>query len=260
MTTVKVTVIGCSGSYPGPEAPASCYLVEAEGPDGDGGTRTWRILLDLGSGALGELHNHCDPLTVDAVFVSHLHADHCLDLCGYYVMRKYHPTGPAPRIPVWGPADTDRRMAKAYDLDEDPGMNEEFDFRTYAGAIDLGPFSITATEVLHPVTAYALRVEADERVLVYSGDTDVCDALVEAAQGAHLFLAEAAFREGEANPPDIHMTGRTAAEVALKADVDRLVLTHVPAWHDKKVALDEAVTVWDGRPLSLATKGAVYEV
>lgn len=249
-------MIGCSGSYPGPDAPASCYLVEADDQSG----RTWRILLDLGSGALGELHNHVDPLTIDAVFVSHLHADHCLDLCGYYVMRKYHPTGPAPRIPCWGPADTDRRMAKAYDLDEDPGMREEFDFLTYADApIVVGPFVITATPVLHPVEAYALRIEADDRVLVYSGDTDVCDTLIEAARGADLFLVEAAFREGDVNPPGIHLTGRTAAEVGLKAGVDRLLLTHVPAWHDKQRAVTEAAEVWSG-PIHLAAKGDVYEV
>lgn len=255
MASVKVTVIGCSGSYPGPDAPASCYLVEADDQAG----RTWRILLDLGSGALGELHNHVDPLTIDAVFVSHLHADHCLDLCGYYVLRKYHPTGAAPRIPVWGPTDTDRRMAKAYDLDEDPGMNEEFDFRAYSGVIEFGPFTITATPVLHPVEAYALRVEADGRCVVYSGDTDVCDSLVEAARGADLFLAEAAFRECDTNPPGIHMTARQAAEVALKAGVEALVLTHIPAWHDSSFALTEAVEVWSG-PLQLAAKGAVYEV
>ena len=62
------------------------------------------MLLDLGSGALGALHRYVDPLTIDAVLLSHLHADHCLDLCGYYVLRKYHPDGPQPRIPVWGPA------------------------------------------------------------------------------------------------------------------------------------------------------------
>ena len=123
MSTPRLTVVGCSGSYPGPDSPASCYLLEAE-HDG----RTFRILLDLGNGALGQLHRYVDPLTIDAVFLSHLHADHCLDMCGYYVMRKYHPTGPQPRIPVWGPADTPGRLARAYDLPIDPGMTEEFDF------------------------------------------------------------------------------------------------------------------------------------
>ncbi|HET7430919.1 MAG TPA: MBL fold metallo-hydrolase, partial [Nocardioides sp.] len=108
---MRLTVVGCSGSFPGPQAAASCYLVEA---DHDG--RTWRILLDLGSGAYGSLQRYADPLSIDAVFLSHLHADHCLDLTGYYVVRRYHPAGHQPRIPVWGPEGTADRMARAYDL------------------------------------------------------------------------------------------------------------------------------------------------
>jgi ribonuclease BN (tRNA processing enzyme) len=150
-------------------------------------------------------------------------------------------------------------MAKAYDLDEDPGMNEEFDFLDYSGPVQVGPITITPTEVVHPVTAYALRVEADGRVLVYSGDTGICDSLVQAAEGAHVFIAEAAFRDADVNPPDIHLTGREAAMVALKAGVERLVLTHIPAWHDKIIAVTEASELWRG-PLDLAAKGAVYEV
>ena len=253
---MKLTVVGCSGSYPGPDAPASCYLVEEEHEG-----RTWRILLDLGNGALGELHNVTDPLLIDAVFLSHLHADHCLDLCGFYVMRKYHPRGPQPRIPVWGPVDTARRMAKAYDLDENPGMNVEFDFLTYAGPIEFGPFTVTPFPVVHPVPAFALRVEAGGRVLTYSGDTGACYGLECAAEGADVFLAEAAFceSESETNPPDLHLTGRECGVTATKAGVDRLVLTHIPAWHDKQVAMREAADVWTG-PLELAFKGAVWEI
>ena len=77
-------------------------------------------------------------------------------------MRKYHPDGALPKIPVYGPADTARRMAKAYDLDEDPGMNEEFDFIPYGATVGrVRPVHVTAREVVHPVTAYALRVEAE---------------------------------------------------------------------------------------------------
>ncbi len=100
--------------------------------------------MDLGSGALGALHRYVDPLSIDAVLLSHLHADHCLDLCGYYVLRKYHPEGPQPRLPVYGPAGTAGRMARAYDLPEDPGMGLEFDFRTWAPGepARIGPFTV----------------------------------------------------------------------------------------------------------------------
>jgi ribonuclease BN (tRNA processing enzyme) len=252
---MRLTVIGCSGSYPGPDSSASCYLVEAEQ-----GGRTWRLLLDLGNGALGSLQKYADATAIDAVLLSHLHADHCLDLCGYYVMRKYHPEGALPRIPVWGPVDTARRMAKAYDLDEDPGMSEEFEFTSYGNtAVRIGPFTVTAREVVHPVTAYALRVEADGAVLAYSGDTGVCHGLEDAARGADLFLCEASFMEGAPNPPDLHLTGVEAGRTATASDARRLVLTHIPPWHDPDKVLAEAEGAFDG-PVELAVPGATYDV
>lgn len=251
---MRLTVVGCSGSYPGPDSPASCYLLEA---DHEG--RTWRVVLELGNGALGALHRYADPLAVDAVLLSHLHADHCLDLCGYYVMRKYHPTGPQPRIPVYGPAGTAERMARAYDLPPDPGMTEEFDFRAYDGTFRIGPFEIEAVPVDHPVAAYALRVSADGRTVAYSGDTGPCDGLAAVAKGADLLLAEASFRAAVTNPPNLHLTGVDAGDCAAQAGVGRLVITHVPPWHDPAEALEEARTRWDG-PLDLAAPGAVFEL
>ena len=256
---MRLTIVGCSGSYPGPESPASCYLLEQEHTSESGETRTWRILLDLGNGALGQLHRYADPLAVDAVFLSHLHADHCLDLCGYYVMRKYHPAGAQPRIPVWGPAGTATRMARAYDLPEDPGMTEEFDFREHGGTVQVGPFTVEAREVVHPVPAYALRIGAGGRTLVYSGDTGPCDALDELAAGADLLLAEASFLASADNPPDLHLTGEECGRTAAKAEVGRLVLTHVPPWHDASVVEQEARAEWDG-PLDLARAGATYDL
>lgn len=252
---MRLTVVGCAGSYPGPDSPASCYLLETEHEG-----RTFRLVLDMGSGSLGALHRYIDPVSVDAVLLSHLHADHCLDLTGFYVLRKYHPTGAQPRIPVWGPVDTDRRMAKAYDLEEDPGMNEEFAFTLYPEeTFTVGPFEVTARMVAHPVPAYGLRIRADGRTLAYSGDTGTCDALVETARDADLFLCEASFIEGHDNPPDLHLTGAEAGVMATQADAKRLVLTHVPPWHEAAVMLAEATLTYDG-PLELAVPGEVYEI
>jgi ribonuclease BN (tRNA processing enzyme) len=249
---MRLTVIGCSGSYPGPDSPASCYLLEA---DQDG--RTWRILLDLGSGALGALHRYVDPLTIDAVLLSHLHADHCLDLTGYYVMRKYHPSGPQPRIPVWGPVGTADRMARAYDLPLQPGMNHEFDFRTWDGPARIGPFAVEPVPVVHPVPAYGLRVSVGGAVVAYSGDTGPCPALDRVADGVDLFLAEASFREGDENPEGLHLTGADCGAISSRAGAKSLVITHVPPWHDAKIALREASELYDG-PVELARPGAVY--
>lgn len=252
---MRVTVVGCSGSFAGPESAASCYLLEA---DHDG--RTWRVLLDLGSGALGSLHRFVDPLTVDAVLVSHLHPDHYFDISGLYVMWKYHPEGARPRIPVWGPKGVAKQSARAYGLRKDPGMSAEFDFHEYDDQpIQLGPITIMPSQVVHPVTAYGMRVRSDGGVLAYSGDTGPCRELVDLASGADLLLAESAFVESGDNPIDLHLTGKQAGAAASEAGVGRLVLTHIPPWHDPEVCLAEAREAYDG-PLDLAVPGATYTV
>src|SRR5262245_38008969 len=111
---MRLTIVGCAGSFPGPDSAASCYLVEAP-YDG----RTFRFVLDMGNGALGPLQRYVPFDEIDAVALSHLHADHCFDLASLYVVRRYHPKGAMSRIPVYGPEDTAARMARAYDLSPD---------------------------------------------------------------------------------------------------------------------------------------------
>jgi ribonuclease BN (tRNA processing enzyme) len=96
-------------------------------------------------------------------------------------------------------------------------------------------------------------------VLVYSGDTGPCEQLVTAARGADLLLCEASFLDGEDNPPDLHLTGREAGEHATAAGVRRLILTHVPAWHDAATVHAQAHAVFDGE-LGMAEPGASYQV
>jgi ribonuclease BN (tRNA processing enzyme) len=252
---MRLTVIGCSGSFPGPESAASCYLVEV-----DAGDRVHRLLLDLGSGALGPLQRHVSLDDIDAVVLSHLHPDHCIDLCGYYVYRRYHPDGARPAIPVYGPEGAGARLARAYDSLDSDGMSAEFDFRTYPEEpFSIGAFTVTASRVEHPVEAYALRIEFAGRSIVYSGDTASCTSLAALAKGCDVFLSEASFREADDNPDHIHLTGRQAAELATSAGVRHLVITHVPPWYSADDAIDEARPYFDG-PLSLAAPGAVYDV
>jgi len=252
---VKLTVIGCSGSFPGPDSPASCYLVEAPYAGG-----TFRLLLDLGNGSLGPLQRHAPLDGIDAVVISHLHPDHCLDLCSFYVARRYLPAGPLARIPVHGPAGTADRMARAYDLDPDPGMHAEFAFTDLEpGPFTLGPFTVRTVRVNHPVEAYAVRVEQGGRSLVYSGDTGPSEALISLARGADLLLCEASFHEGRDTAPNLHLNGREAAEHATRAGASRLLLTHLPPWNDPARSLAEAVPAFAG-PVDVARAGAVVEV
>jgi len=250
---MNLTVVGCSGSFAGPDSAASCYLLEGE-QDG----RTWRVLLDLGSGALGTLQSYVDPLEIDAVLLSHLHPDHYFDLSGLYVMWRYHPGGRRPPIPVWGPRGVGAQVSRAYGLEPDVGMTAEFDFHEYDDVpLRIGPFTVRPALVVHPIPAYGLRVEADDASFVYSGDTGPCQELVDLASGTDLLLCEAAFLESGDNPVDLHLTGKQAGAAAAEAGVGRLVLTHIPPWHDPQDALAEAREAYAG-PLELARTGATY--
>ncbi len=252
-----MTVVGCSGSFAGPDSPASSYLVRAEHEG-----RTWQVVLDIGAGALGALQRHIDPRDLDAVVLSHLHPDHCIDLCGLYVVQRYHPDGPSRPLPVYGPTGTGKRMSEAYGLDDPHAMDTEFDYRdlVHAEPIVIGPFTVTPYAVNHPIEAYGLRVEADGAVLAYTGDTDVCEALTPLMTGASLVLADSAFVEGRDTAAGIHMTGATCAQAATTAGgVQRLMLTHIPAWNDPQVCREQAEAVLEGE-VELAAPGATYEL
>lgn len=247
---MRLTVVGCTGSMPGPTSPASCYLVQHDG---------WSVLLDLGNGAIGPLMGHLDLLDVDAVVLSHLHPDHFLDMTSLYVGRRYGPYARGTRLPVLGPAATPHRLADAYGMRRDPGMADSFDFRVVNHEVEVGPFRLRTARMAHPVETHAIRLDAGGHALVYSADTGPTDALPGLADGADLLLAEASFVDGEDNPPDLHLTGRQAGEAAARAGVGTLVVTHVPPWNDREVAVAEATAAFDGAVLG-ATAGLALDV
>jgi ribonuclease BN (tRNA processing enzyme) len=250
---MRVTVIGCSGSFPGPESAASCYLVEAEG---------FTLMIDLGSGALGPLNRYHGLYDIDAIIISHLHYDHCLDLCGYWVVRRYHPEGTLPKIPVFGPAGTPQQLALACGLDPEPGMREAFDFRTLCqGSFEVGPFVVTAARMNHPVETYGLRIQHGDTTFAYSSDTGECETLVRLADQTDLFLCEASWADRSMSP-DLHLTGREAGEHALRAQAASLVLTHLIPWdHDgpQRTFAGAKESGFEGS-IELAREGAVYEL
>lgn len=262
---MRLTVVGCSGSFPGPDSPASCYLVQAEHEG-----RTWNLVLDLGNGALGPLQRHVRLDEIDAIVVSHLHPDHCLDLCGLFVVQKYDPTvlgNSHSPLPVYGPQDIGARISRANGVTlaetrDVHGLDPQFDFRTLRSGrgFRVGPFTITPTRVNHPVEAYGFRVEAGGRTLAYTGDTDTCRALSGLLKNADLVLADAAFVEGRDTVEGIHLSGARAAQAALDAGgVQRLMLTHIPPWNDPQTCRKEASTLWPG-DVELAEAGVAYDI
>src|SRR5690606_37115533 len=182
---VRLVVVGWPGSVSGPEPASSCYLLQADRPDGG----TTSVLVDLGSGAFGQLLRYVAPEQLDAVLLSHLHADHVVDLAALEVYLRYAPGGPFDAVDVWGPDGTDARIEQ---LSGEPSSGAEV-FRTHAWVdrepVRVGPFEIVPTTVLHPVPAFALRITGPAengqgtRTLVFTGDTDACDGVLAAAHG-----------------------------------------------------------------------------
>ncbi len=246
---MKLTVVGCAGSAPGPKSPASCSLGEHDG---------FRLVLDLGNGAFGPLQGYLDPASIDAVFLSHLHADHCLDVAPFVVWHRYSGRAKPGLVPLYAPVGAERRLAFAYDMDG-VGLTDVFDFVPVGpGSFALGPFEVTLTRTAHPVECYAIRLTVDGRSLVYTGDTGPSDAVVELARGADVLLAEAAHPPGLELPPELHLTAKEAGEHAAAAGVGRLLITHVPAWVDEIGQLFAASAVFPETELVHA--GATYEI
>jgi ribonuclease BN (tRNA processing enzyme) len=250
---MRLTVVGCSGSFPGPGSPASSYLVEADG---------YRILLDIGNGAVGALQRYLDLADLDAVLVSHLHPDHCIDLLSLYVARTYDPLHDYDPLPVHVPSGGAAHLARAYGRADEPGLVGAFDFVEWsAGSHRIGPFTVTVARMSHPVETWGMRVEHDGRVLTYSGDTGPCDNLVELARDTDLALLESSFeadRDAKA-PHGLHLTGGEAGEAAARAGARRLVLTHLPPWNDPAVSRRAAEAAFGGT-VELAAPGATYDV
>ena len=171
---VRITVLGCSGSVVGPYSPASGYLLTA--PD------TTPLVVDFGGGVLGALQRHVDPNQVN-ILLSHLHADHCLDLPGLFVWRRYHPSPATQRGLMYGPSGTATRLAAASsplggELDD---FSDIFDVRHWVDSetTQFGRLSVLPRLVTHPTESFGLRInDADGATLVYSGDTGMCDSLV----------------------------------------------------------------------------------
>lgn len=255
--SITLTVLGCSGSTSGPDSPASGYLIQAPWQG-----RTFTVLLDCGPGVFGALYRHLDPERIDAVALSHLHPDHCLDLCAFYVAARYSPSAPWPVVDLYGPPGTLDRLTRAYDPGPDPDPSADlsavFRHHDWRPEQQLGPFTVRTARTAHPAACWATRFETADGALVYSGDTGPTEALTDLARGADLLLCEAAFTEpGPGQPPNpggVHLTGTQAGRIATAAGVGRLVLTHVPPWYDPEPARAAARTRYDG-PVEMASSG-----
>jgi len=184
--------------------------------------------MDCGTGVLPKLMALMDPARLSAIALTHWHHDHASDLLTlrYYLEIIGH------RLPLYAPAD-------AHPL-ADLLSDKAFDRRDVAPGFSAGNLSITALPVKHSVPAYALRVQAEGRALVYTGDISELGALPAFCKGADMLICDAAFTAAQWHSEQPHISAQIAAQLALEAPVDELVLSHRPPYNDAQQLLDEA--------------------
>ena len=264
---MRITVLGKSPSWQDAGGACSGYLVE------DGETT---LLLDCGNGVFAKLRERIDYTDVDAILISHLHADHILDLVPYSYALTYAPRqqpvpvggypgtdNPArPRlIAPSGAIDTFHQLVGSWgneDLIDIAFAVEEYD---PAETVEVGTLRARFKEVPHFTTTYAIdfRSTNGDGRFTYSADCRPGDELIEIARDTNLLLVEATLPRPERDGDRGHMTPAEAGDHARRAGAKRVVLTHISDELDADWARDEGSEAF-GAPVEVAREGATYDV
>lgn len=261
---MRITVLGKSPSWQDVGGACSGYLVQADG---------FVLLLDCGNGVFSKLRSVCDYVDVDAVLISHLHADHFLDLVPFSYALTYaprqqpvpvagwpgtaHRARPALYAPV-GATEFFRRVVGCWGNED--LIDKAFALTEYDAPDELrvGPFSVRFCEVPHYTPTYAVQIAVNgSGRLTYSADCSPNDDLVSFAQGTDVLLIEATLPRPERTGVRGHLTPAEAGELGRRAGAQQLVLTHFSDELDSEWAREQAVGTYGGG-VELAREGAVY--
>lgn len=264
---MRLTVLGKSPAWQDADGACSGYLVQ------EGGTA---VLLDCGNGVFGKLRKFVDYVDVDAVVISHLHADHFIDLVPYSYALIHAPRQQPVPVPPWPGTDsparprlvvppdarrTFRQIVGAWG-DEDL-IERAFELEEYAveSVVEVGPLRFGFAAMPHYAVAHAVSVTSASGGgrLAFSADSRPARELVEFARGADLFLVEATLPRPERTGVRGHLTAEEAGEHGREAGVGRVVLTHISDELDQEEAVGRAAEAFGGA-VEIAREGAVYEI
>ncbi len=265
---MRVTVLGKSPSWQDAGGACSGYLIEEADT---------AVLMDCGNGVFSKLRRYRDYVDVDAVVISHLHADHFLDLIPFSYALTYAPRQQPVPVDRWpgtdtparpilhaprGARETLRRVVGAWGNED--LVERAFELREYApdDLVEVGPLCFRFTEVPHFVATCAIDVTsaaAGTGRFTYGADSAPTDELISFADGSDLLMIEATLPRPERAGMRGHLTPGEAGEHGCRAKVGRLVLTHISDEMDLLWARREAEGAFGGR-VEIAHEGAVYEV
>jgi ribonuclease BN (tRNA processing enzyme) len=234
---VELTVLGAGPAYTDrPGATGASYLVRS----GEAA-----ILLDLGQGSFPALASRLEPSGLNAIFISHLHPDHFIDLVPlrHYLRFEF---SPPKRVAVHAPAGLARRLD---DLHAEPGFAatvlDVHDLQ--AGATRTGPFEVEAIRVTHTENSYGFRVtEGSGPGLVYSGDCGRWEDLAAAVRPGDVLLAEASFGPGPVPDGAFHLDGPAVGRLAAATRPARVLLTHIQMGFDRAATVEAVRSAFGG--------------
>lgn len=248
---MRLRVLGSSGGYPAPGNPCTGFLLES------GAARLW---IDAGNGTFAELQRVADFTRIDALVLSHVHADHCADVFPLYVAIRYG-VGGGLRLPLYCPPGTRETLAPLLLEGGWEHLGEAFDFHTVdAGdTAEIAGVRLSFLRMDHPAHTLGIRAETADGTLTYSADTHTGADLAGFAAGSDLLLCEATYQEGKIGGP-VHLTARQAGDTARRAGVRALALTHVWPTLDPRISVGEASAAAGGLPVRWAKPGEVFSV
>lgn len=215
-------------------------------------TKTRRILLDCGASALIALKKeNLSAADIDIILISHLHGDHFGGLA--FVLCEMIALGNRKKmLTIIGPEKTEERTRQALECFF-PGVNLQPDtpvtFLTYTPEkeLEFEPIKVTAYPAVHAAASdpHSLRLQADNTVIAYSGDTEWSDNLIRVSMNADLFICEGSTWE---TPVKQHLSIKEVLSQLPRIQARRIVLTHLG-----DVALNHA----DSLPLTVARDGMI---
>ncbi|MDQ6617737.1 MAG: MBL fold metallo-hydrolase [Actinomycetota bacterium] len=242
---LSVTVLGNSGSYPGPGSACSGYLLRHQG---------FNLWLDAGPGTMANLQTHIGLGDVDAIVLSHQHPDHWSDIDGFFVACRYVET--RTEVPIYAPAGIRDLMRSGPDTESTLAWHDVTD----KSALAVGPFRLTFARTEHPPETLAVRVDVrgSDVALGYSADTGPGWSLEALGPGLDLAICEATFlQDREGSSP--HLSARQAGASARAAGVERLLISHIWPIVDPKQSEAEATEAF-GAPVECAQINATYQL
>lgn len=211
------------------------------------------VLLDLGQGAFPRLAGLLDPARLDAIFISHLHPDHFIDLVSLRHYLRWGPGHPG-RARVIGP---DGLAARLDALHAEPGFTAAaLDVEMLeAGVVQVGALRVEAARVFHTDNSYAFRVSSGNGAgLVYSGDCGRASDLATLLRAGDVLLAEVSFGAGPVPAGAAHLDGPAVGAVAARARASRVLLTHLLMGFDERATI-QSVSREFGGPVDLVSPG-----